>query len=89
MHAGGEEHVKIAIAGAGLSGVGMSIALKRDGCEDFVVLERADDLGGTWRDNSYPGCLRYPQRPLLVLGRTEPRLESGLRRSGGDRGVHT
>ncbi len=56
MHAGGEEHVEIAIAGAGLSGVGMSIALKRDGYEDFVVLERADDLGGTWRDNSYPGC---------------------------------
>jgi cation diffusion facilitator CzcD-associated flavoprotein CzcO len=34
----------------------MAIALRRDGIEDFVVLERADDLGGTWRDNSYPGC---------------------------------
>jgi cation diffusion facilitator CzcD-associated flavoprotein CzcO len=49
-------HVQIAIVGAGLSGVGMAIALRRDGIEDFVVLERADDLGGTWRDNSYPGC---------------------------------
>ncbi len=48
--------VQIAIAGAGLSGLGMAIALRRDGIEDFVVLERADDLGGTWRDNSYPGC---------------------------------
>ncbi|HYZ82367.1 MAG TPA: NAD(P)/FAD-dependent oxidoreductase [Solirubrobacteraceae bacterium] len=48
--------VQIAIAGAGLSGVGMAIALRRDGIEDFVVLERAEDLGGTWRDNSYPGC---------------------------------
>jgi cation diffusion facilitator CzcD-associated flavoprotein CzcO len=48
--------VQIAIAGAGLAGLGMGIALRRDGIEDFVVLERADDLGGTWRDNSYPGC---------------------------------
>jgi cation diffusion facilitator CzcD-associated flavoprotein CzcO len=49
-------HVQIAIAGAGLSGIGMAIALKQDGIEDFVVLERAGDLGGTWRDNTYPGC---------------------------------
>ncbi len=50
------EHVEIAIAGAGLSGLGMAMALKEEGHDDFVVLERADDLGGTWRDNSYPGC---------------------------------
>jgi cation diffusion facilitator CzcD-associated flavoprotein CzcO len=49
-------HVEIAIAGAGLSGLGMAIALRRDGHSDFVVLERASELGGTWRDNSYPGC---------------------------------
>ena len=49
-------HVEIAIAGAGLSGLGMAIALRRDGHSDFVVLERASDLGGTWRDNTYPGC---------------------------------
>ena len=46
----------IAIIGAGLSGLGMAIALRRAGREDFVVLERAGDLGGTWRDNRYPGC---------------------------------
>jgi cation diffusion facilitator CzcD-associated flavoprotein CzcO len=51
-----DQHFEIAIAGAGLAGVGMAIALKEDGREDFVVLERAGDLGGTWRDNSYPGC---------------------------------
>jgi cation diffusion facilitator CzcD-associated flavoprotein CzcO len=51
-----DPHFEIAIAGAGLAGVGMAIALKEEGREDFVVLERADDLGGTWRDNSYPGC---------------------------------
>jgi cation diffusion facilitator CzcD-associated flavoprotein CzcO len=49
-------HTEIAIVGAGLSGLGMAIALCRDGQQDFVVLERASALGGTWRDNSYPGC---------------------------------
>ena len=34
----------------------MAIRLKQAGIEDFVVLERADDVGGTWRDNTYPGC---------------------------------
>src|SRR5262245_42467641 len=34
----------------------MAIKLKEAGFRDFVILERADDLGGTWRDNSYPGC---------------------------------
>jgi cation diffusion facilitator CzcD-associated flavoprotein CzcO len=51
-----KRHVQIAIAGAGLSGIGMAIGLKQDGLTDFVVLERANDLGGTWRDNTYPGC---------------------------------
>jgi cation diffusion facilitator CzcD-associated flavoprotein CzcO len=50
------DQVEIAIVGAGLAGVGMAIGLKQDGTEDFVVLERDQDLGGTWRDNSYPGC---------------------------------
>ncbi|MHB8717717.1 MAG: flavin-containing monooxygenase [Candidatus Dormibacteria bacterium] len=49
-------HVRVAIAGAGFSGVGLAIQMKRHGFHDFVILERADDLGGTWRDNSYPGC---------------------------------
>jgi cation diffusion facilitator CzcD-associated flavoprotein CzcO len=46
---------RVAIIGAGFGGLGMAIALQRAGLEDFVVLDRADDLGGTWRDNSYPG----------------------------------
>ncbi len=45
----------MAIIGAGLSGIGMGIALRRAGIDDFVILERADDVGGTWRDNTYPG----------------------------------
>ena len=49
-------HAHIAIVGAGFSGLGMAIRLKQAGIEDFVVLERAEELGGTWRDNTYPGC---------------------------------
>jgi cation diffusion facilitator CzcD-associated flavoprotein CzcO len=44
------------IIGSGFSGLGAAIRLKREGIDDFVVLERAGDLGGTWRDNTYPGC---------------------------------
>jgi cation diffusion facilitator CzcD-associated flavoprotein CzcO len=43
------------IIGAGFGGIGMAIALKKAGIEDFVVVEQAAELGGTWRDNSYPG----------------------------------
>ena len=46
---------RVAIIGAGFGGIGMAIALEQAGIEDFVVVDRADDLGGTWRDNSYPG----------------------------------
>ncbi len=52
--AGTPDH-EIAIIGAGLSGIGMGAALKRAGLEDFVIYERAGDVGGTWRDNTYPG----------------------------------
>jgi len=48
--------VRIAIIGAGFGGLGAALRLKQRGYHDFVVLEKADDLGGTWRDNSYPGC---------------------------------
>lgn len=51
-----ERHARIAIVGAGFSGLGMGIRLKQAGIDDFVILERADELGGTWRDNTYPGC---------------------------------
>jgi cation diffusion facilitator CzcD-associated flavoprotein CzcO len=48
--------VDIAIIGSGFSGLGMAIRLKQDGLEDFTVLERGDDVGGTWHFNTYPGC---------------------------------
>jgi cation diffusion facilitator CzcD-associated flavoprotein CzcO len=46
----------VVVIGTGFSGLGMAIQLRRDGREDFVVLEKAADVGGTWRDNTYPGC---------------------------------
>jgi cation diffusion facilitator CzcD-associated flavoprotein CzcO len=52
----GDLHVHVAIVGGGFAGLGAAIRLKQAGVDDFVVLERADDIGGTWRDNSYPGC---------------------------------
>ncbi len=44
------------IIGAGFGGIGMAIQLRRHGIETFTVFERADRLGGTWRDNTYPGA---------------------------------
>jgi cation diffusion facilitator CzcD-associated flavoprotein CzcO len=46
---------EVAIVGAGISGLGMGAALLHAGINDFVIFERAADVGGTWRDNTYPG----------------------------------
>ncbi|SDH72713.1 flavin-containing monooxygenase [Nonomuraea jiangxiensis] len=46
----------LVIIGAGFAGIGMAIKLKEAGYHDFVILEKAAELGGTWRDNTYPGC---------------------------------
>jgi cation diffusion facilitator CzcD-associated flavoprotein CzcO len=48
--------VHVAIAGSGFGGLGTAIRLKQSGIDDFVVLERSSDVGGVWRDNTYPGC---------------------------------
>ncbi|MEU6685612.1 NAD(P)/FAD-dependent oxidoreductase [Streptomyces sp. NPDC046832] len=50
------EHVRVAVVGSGFGGLGAAVRLRREGVTDFVVLERASSVGGTWRDNSYPGC---------------------------------
>lgn len=51
-----EREFDVVIVGSGFSGLGMAIALQREGKRRFIVLEKADSLGGTWRDNTYPGC---------------------------------
>ncbi|WP_405167777.1 flavin-containing monooxygenase [Nocardia sp. NBC_01499] len=49
-------HTHVLIIGSGFSGVGTAIRLSHEGYTDFLVLERGNDVGGTWRDNSYPGA---------------------------------
>lgn len=49
-------HHHVIIIGSGFAGLGMAIKLRQHAMTDFVVLERAADVGGTWRDNRYPGC---------------------------------
>ncbi|MEU0537767.1 flavin-containing monooxygenase [Amycolatopsis tolypomycina] len=53
---GNRTETGVVIVGTGFSGLGMAIQLRKEGREDFVILEKAHDVGGTWRDNSYPGC---------------------------------
>ncbi len=69
-----EEYFDYAIIGSGFAGLGMAIELKKKGRDNFVILERADDVGGTWRDNSYPGaacdvaltCIHFPLNPIAI-----------------------
>src|SRR5215470_4292887 len=49
-------HVGTAIIGGGFAGMGAAIALDRRGYGDYLLLERGSELGGTWRDNTYPGA---------------------------------
>lgn len=49
------KHAKILIVGSGFAGLGLAAQLKRRGVTDFRIIERAGDVGGTWRDNLYPG----------------------------------
>jgi len=50
-------HVRTLIVGAGFAGIGMAAKLLQEHPDaDILVIERADDVGGTWRDNTYPGC---------------------------------
>lgn len=59
--------VDVAIIGAGFSGLCMGIRLQRDTSLSFVIFEKADDVGGTWRENRYPGCACDVQSHLYSL----------------------
>ena len=48
--------LRVLIIGAGFAGVGLAIQLQKRGIDDFLVLEKAASVGGTWRDNHYPGA---------------------------------
>ena len=51
-----QQEPHITIIGSGVGGMCMAMQLMRHGKNNFTILEKADDIGGTWRDNEYPGC---------------------------------
>src|SRR5664279_1414765 len=50
------KQANVAIVGSGFGGIAVAIALKKAGIDDFLIFERANDVGGVWRDNTYPGA---------------------------------
>ncbi|MGW5730545.1 flavin-containing monooxygenase [Nocardia beijingensis] len=54
----------IIIIGAGFGGLGIALELRRAGLDNFTILERATDLGGVWRENTYPGAACDVPSPL-------------------------
>ncbi|WP_166392343.1 flavin-containing monooxygenase [Nocardioides ochotonae] len=86
------------IIGAGFGGLAAARALRRAGLSDVVVLERADDVGGVWRDNHYPGAACDVPSVLYSWswalnpdwGRrypTQPEIHSYIRRVAGEEGL--
>jgi len=69
---GGQIRTDIAIIGAGFAGLGLAIALDKSGRSDYVILEKATEVGGTWRENTYPGCA-CDIRSLLYSFSFEPK----------------
>ena len=91
------EHHRVAIIGAGFGGIGASVALARQGV-GHVLFERAPELGGTWRDNHYPGCRCDVPSHLYSFSfalnpdwsesySPQPEIQAYLRRVAGEFGV--
>jgi cation diffusion facilitator CzcD-associated flavoprotein CzcO len=90
--------LKVAIIGAGMSGLCMAAKLQDAGIDSFTIFEKADDVGGTWRDNTYPGLTcdvpsryySYSFRPnpdwsrLLPPG---PEIQTYFRQVAEERGI--
>jgi cation diffusion facilitator CzcD-associated flavoprotein CzcO len=93
----GQSSYRVVVAGAGFGGIGMAAALRQAGIEDFLVVDRGDELGGTWRDNTYPGLAcdvpsnlySFSFRPSRWSRRFPPREEilGYLRGLAADRGL--
>jgi len=64
---------RVAIIGAGMSGIAMGKALRAAGADDFILYEKADRLGGTWRENTYPGlCCDVPAHYYAYVDEPNP-----------------
>jgi cation diffusion facilitator CzcD-associated flavoprotein CzcO len=88
---------RVVVAGAGIGGLSMADRLKRAGI-DFTVYEKADEVGGTWRDNTYPGLFvdlpsrqyEFPFRPNYGWSRKfapGPEIQAYIRRVARERGL--
>ncbi|WP_025736152.1 flavin-containing monooxygenase [Mycobacterium genavense] len=93
-----QRQVKVAIIGAGVSGLCMAAKLQDAGIDSYTVFEKADDVGGTWRDNTYPGLTcdvpsRYysytfaPNAKWTSLLSPGPELQAYFRRVADERGI--
>lgn len=95
---------RVVVIGAGFGGLSVARALREQGLDDVVVLERADDVGGVWRDNTYPGAACDVPSPLYSWSwavksdwsrryGTQPEILDYLRKAAADAGlldlVHT
>lgn len=89
---------RVAVFGAGFAGIGTAVRLLQQGVSDFVVLERGADVGGTWRDNSYPGCacdvpshmysFSFAPNPDWTRAFSpQPEIQAYLQRTARDHGV--
>lgn len=71
----------VLVIGAGFGGIGMAIELRRNGFENITILERAADIGGVWRENTYPGAACDVPSPLYSYS-FEPKPDWPQRYSG-------
>jgi len=69
---------RIAIIGAGMSGVCVAVKLKQAGFHDITLFDKGDDIGGTWRETPTPAQLRRRLARLLLFVRAERRVDVAL-----------
>jgi cation diffusion facilitator CzcD-associated flavoprotein CzcO len=92
------DHTRVLVVGAGFAGLGLAIKLDEAGYGDFLVLDKGDDVGGTWRDNTYPGAACDVPSQLYSFSfalnpewsrsfSPQPEIQAYLRRTARDAGV--
>jgi cation diffusion facilitator CzcD-associated flavoprotein CzcO len=91
-------HVGVLVVGTGFAGIAAAAALLREGRRDIVLIERGASVGGTWRDNTYPGCacdvpsrlysLSFAPNPDWTRAfSAQPEIRAYLERTARDHGV--
>ncbi|HEM7843248.1 NAD(P)/FAD-dependent oxidoreductase [Burkholderia multivorans] len=93
-----KSHLDIIVLGAGFSGIGLGVKLLEAGKRNFAILEQADDIGGTWRDNTYPGsgcdteshlyCFSFAPHPTVSrMYARQPEILAYMKRIVDDNGL--